>query len=260
MKKKKIIAVILAVLVMLNFAFVVNAEDVAAVSDEEVVLEPAEQGEEVEEIKQEKPERVKKEKDVKETEEVENENEVTVTEEEPENEKDGILRLREAKRLVKEEKIELRTYLKEMRELFPDMTKEERKELLKEIAEAKKELKDFRIETFIGGKNVDYEKYDKVYPVIKSGRTIVPIRALTEAYGCEVKWDEENQKVTIIKDNIVIEMVIDELKAYVNGEEFQLDAKPELSNGRTVVPVRFVAESLKLEVIWDEESNTVIVE
>ena len=53
---------------------------------------------------------------------------------------------------------------------------------------------------------------------------------------------------------------IDREKIYVNGEEVTLDTAPEIFNERTVVPVRFIAESFGLNVSWDEGSGTVIIE
>ena len=173
---------------------------------------------------------------------------------------EALTRLREMKLLAKATKIEQLTYLKEVRTLFKDIDKSNRQEVLSELAAIKEELKDYSIDTFVNGVSIDYEKYDNVKPVIENGRTLAPIRAITEALGAEVIWNGEIQGITIIRDDIYIEMIVGNTTAYVNGVEIQLDAAPEIRNDRTLVPVRFIAESFQLNVDWDENSNTIIIE
>ncbi len=169
-------------------------------------------------------------------------------------------RIREMKQLAKEAKMELHTYLKEMRKLFTEIDKENRAELLEEIAAAKAELKDCSIDTFVKGMHLDFEKYDNVLPCIANGRTLVPVRAITEFLGSSVSWDNETREITISKDDTVITMTIGSTTAYVNGEAVELDEAPTIKNGRTLVPVRFIAESFNLSVDWDENSKSVIID
>lgn len=173
---------------------------------------------------------------------------------------DALNRLRELKLLAKATKIEQLTYLKDIRDLFKDVDKDSRAEVLAELAAIKDELKDYSVDTFVNGISIDYEKYDNVKPIIENGRTLAPVRAIAEALGSDVIWDEETQSVTIIKDDIKIEMTIGNTIAYVNGVEVVLDTAPEIISDRTLVPVRFIAESFNLTVDWDEASNTVIIE
>ncbi len=172
----------------------------------------------------------------------------------------SIQEMREMKELVKAAKIESLTYLKELRNSFGEFTKEDKKEVLAEIAAVKKELKDYSIDTFVNGFAIDYEKYDNVLPVIENGRTLAPVRAVTEALGAEVLWDGDTQGITITKDSTVITMIIGDKTAYVNGEAAALDTAPEIRNDRTIVPMRFIAESFGLNVDWDEESMSIIIE
>ncbi len=94
-------------------------------------------------------------------------------------------------------------------------------------------------------------------PVIKTGRTVIPVRAITRGFGADLNWDPETQEVTISKDNIIISLTIDSDTALVNGEEILLDSKAELMNNRTYVPLRFIMETLGLIVEWDDETNTI---
>jgi hypothetical protein len=97
-------------------------------------------------------------------------------------------------------------------------------------------------------------------PVIENGRTLVPLRYIFEALGAEVAWDEAAHTVTGTKDGTDIWLKIDDNTARVNGADVILEAPPILRGGRTLVPVRFIAESLGAEVEWNEATRTVSVE
>lgn len=111
------------------------------------------------------------------------------------------------------------------------------------------------IKAFVNGK---HPKFD-VPPVIKSGRTLVPIRAISESLGGEVTWNEEEQTVTIVRDGVEVKLVLDEVKAYVNGEEIELDVPSSSINSRIVVPLRFISEAFNATVEWEEETDSVII-
>lgn len=94
-------------------------------------------------------------------------------------------------------------------------------------------------------------------PVIKDGRTLVPVRAVTEALGAEVQWNASTQTVTITKGSIVIKLVIGKNTATMNGKSVTLDVPASNGNGSTVVPLRFVSEALNLKVLWEQDKNTI---
>lgn len=160
----------------------------------------------------------------------------------------------------KEKKKEAKEYIRNIKSVFKDADNETRKEILVDIAAVKAALKDFSIDTFLNGTEIDYSQYDEVKPVIKEGRTIVPVRALTEALGATVDYDNETRTITITKDDTTIVMNLDLNIAYVNGEQVTLDVKPVNIKGRALVPIRFVAECFKLEVEWDGDSQTIVIE
>ena len=172
----------------------------------------------------------------------------------------AIEELREMKVLVKASKIESLTYLKELRQQFRNVDKDDRAEVLAELAEIKTELQDYSIDTFVNGLAIDIEKYDNVMPFIEDGVTLAPIRAVTEALGAEVIWNSETQEIVIKKDDININMTIGDNIAYINDNEVLLDVAPQIRDDRTVVPMRFIAESFNLNVDWDGNSNTIIIE
>lgn len=98
-----------------------------------------------------------------------------------------------------------------------------------------------------------------VAPIIGEGRTLVPLRHIFEALGAEVKWDASTRTVTVIKGSDKIILKIDSKEALVNGETKELDVPATIVNGRTLVPVRSISESLGPEVSWDDNSKTVII-
>ncbi len=97
-------------------------------------------------------------------------------------------------------------------------------------------------------------------PVIKSGRTLIPVKALSEAFGAEVKWISAERKVVITKGSTEIILKLDNNKIYVNGVESTIDVPGCSINGRTVVPIKFIVEKMGLLVKWDSDSKVVEIE
>jgi hypothetical protein len=97
-------------------------------------------------------------------------------------------------------------------------------------------------------------------PFILNSRTMVPIRAIAEAFGAEVKWFNKTQTVEIALDGIFISMQIGNRIAMVGNKVYMLDAPPVIRDNRTFVPVRFIAEGLNSKVEWDSANSTVLIE
>ena len=96
----------------------------------------------------------------------------------------------------------------------------------------------------------------EVYPQIIQNRTYLPIRYILEPIGANVVWDGDEKKVTITFKEIKIELWIGKNLAKVNGNYKLIDPDnpkvvPLIINGRTMLPVRFVAENLGCKVEWD---------
>ncbi len=103
-------------------------------------------------------------------------------------------------------------------------------------------------------------KFEDQYPIIlDEGYTFVPVRGVAEALGADVDWDDENYCAVIEKDGVEIVIPIDNDYAYVDREPYLLDSPSRLVNGRTMVPLRFIAERLDCEVDWDGDTRTVII-
>ena len=96
-------------------------------------------------------------------------------------------------------------------------------------------------------------------PIVTNGRTLVPIRAIIEAFGGVVGWEETTQSVLLTMEDDTIKLVIDSNVAYLNNNTETLDVAPTVINGRTMLPIRFVAEGFNLGVAWDSNTETVSI-
>jgi hypothetical protein len=92
---------------------------------------------------------------------------------------------------------------------------------------------------------------------------MVPMRKIFEELGATINWNPETKTVIANKDDTTIKLQINNKTAecITNGviKQIQLDSEPIILNNRTLVPVRFIAESLKKQVGWDSSNNTVII-
>ena len=101
--------------------------------------------------------------------------------------------------------------------------------------------------------NVDNEAviYDAA-PVIRNDRTLVPIRIITEALGGKVDWNGATKEVTLSINDKEIKMTIGKMLE-------KYGVAPVIIDGRTFVPVRFVADELGANVTWDDATKTVTI-
>ena len=103
-----------------------------------------------------------------------------------------------------------------------------------------------------------------IAPFIEDGRTLVPMRALFEAVGASVTWDNDTETVISCreKDGVTtfVSLQVGSTTAFINEEKTELEVPAVLiDDSRTFVPLRFVIESLGETVEWDEATNTVII-
>lgn len=98
-------------------------------------------------------------------------------------------------------------------------------------------------------------------PYIANSRTYVPFRALGEALGATVEWDNDARTVTYTLGDTEIVMTIGDTTYTINGVEKSMDVAPEITGDRTYVPVRFVAEGLGFKVtpLYAEDGTTASV-
>lgn len=96
-------------------------------------------------------------------------------------------------------------------------------------------------------------------PYIENGRTMVPVRVISEQFGAYVSWDGGKREVSITGDGNEIKFSIDADKAYVNGNLVSLDAPAVIKEGRTMVPLRFISEALGREVEYVDLTKQILI-
>lgn len=98
-------------------------------------------------------------------------------------------------------------------------------------------------------------------PIIENGRTLVPFRAIFEALGADVSWNNDTQQVTAKRGDSHISLIIGDKNMLVNYNQIvQLDVPPKILNGRTMVPLRAVSEAYGANVSWDNSKRLVTIE
>ncbi len=103
------------------------------------------------------------------------------------------------------------------------------------------------------------EKTIDAPPVIKNGRTLVPVRAIVEALDGTVDWNGETKTATLVSGDNKIELTIDSTTAKLNGEEKSLDTAPVIIDSRTMLPLRFIAEGFGYQTDWEAQTKTIYV-
>lgn len=104
---------------------------------------------------------------------------------------------------------------------------------------------------------VDKENLN-VKPIIQNGRTLLPVRFISESFGSKVEWNDSTKEVKIKKDNKEIKMTLGNNIINVNGKEEKLDVPAMSIEGRTMIPIRALANALDKNVHWDERGMIII--
>ena len=121
------------------------------------------------------------------------------------------------------------------------------------------------VDVQLNGEIIDFTDSDgnKVNAQIINDRTMVPLRKIFEELGCEIIWNANTRSVMATKDNKQVILQIDNREAskFENGieQKIKLDVAPMIVNDRTLVPLRFIAESLGKQVGWDASSYTAVI-
>ena len=125
------------------------------------------------------------------------------------------------------------------------------------------EPRHLRLRLQIGEKHywVNDERFDfAVKPLLIQDRTFVPLRSIAEKMGAEVKWLPQTQVIEMEYKNVTIEMKISRLQVVINGKSRYLDVPPVLFKDKTIVPLRFVAETLGGIVSWDSLTSSILID
>ncbi len=113
--------------------------------------------------------------------------------------------------------------------------------------------------------NGEYIEMDQK-PIFEDDRILIPVRAVGEALNCKVKWNHDTQTVTLNNGATELKITIGKTEmSKINISRNPIDIPIELEvpafieNGRTMLPLRAVSEALFLDVNWNEEERTVVI-
>lgn len=98
-----------------------------------------------------------------------------------------------------------------------------------------------------------------VDPVNIQSKLLVPYRALAEALGIDVKWNQSLKQVTAREHNLEVILTINQTEAIVNGKKIQISPAPMIKNSTTLIPLRYFSETFGAEVKWNNSTKTVTI-
>lgn len=125
----------------------------------------------------------------------------------------------------------------------------DKKETKVEKSEASKENSEIKI--LVAGKEIKPE----TPAYIENGRTMVPLRFISEALGEKIDWKADT-KTVIVGDNKA-SLVIGEKEINANGKKIAIDSPAVIKDSRTFVPLRAISEILGAKVDWDSSTRSV---
>lgn len=96
-------------------------------------------------------------------------------------------------------------------------------------------------------------------PTIQDGTTLVPMRAIFEALGATVNWNQATQTAIGSKGNSTVELSLDSYYGIVNGDYVSLAVPAKSINGRILVPLRFISESFNCNVNWNSSTKIITI-
>ncbi|MGE8035911.1 copper amine oxidase N-terminal domain-containing protein [Lysinibacillus sp. NPDC093692] len=108
---------------------------------------------------------------------------------------------------------------------------------------------------YINGKS----KTLAVAPFTKKETTLVPLRFVSEELGAKVDWNSKTNDITVQLNGSKIVLNTNSYLVTVNGSYKTLQVKPEVINGTTFVPLRFVSEALGKTVLWNAKNKSILI-
>ncbi|WP_229263621.1 C40 family peptidase [Cohnella cholangitidis] len=110
-------------------------------------------------------------------------------------------------------------------------------------------------DVYIDGKKLEFA----ARPVVKNGTTLVPMRSIFEAQGAEISWENDTRTVTATKNGTTLTYRIGDTSAYLNKERVPLTQPGTIIGGFSMVPLRFISETMGDLVKWHAYSNEISI-
>ncbi|KZS48772.1 copper amine oxidase [Paenibacillus glucanolyticus] len=95
--------------------------------------------------------------------------------------------------------------------------------------------------------------------ILKNNRVLIPIRAVSQNMGIDVKWNQFQKTAQLTIGETVITLAVQFKRALVNQDRDDFDAPVELIQNTTYVPLRFVSQTMGAEVKWDQKTKEATV-
>lgn len=111
------------------------------------------------------------------------------------------------------------------------------------------------VSVYLNGNKLNFDSE----PIIRNDRVLVPMRMIFESLGANVSWYAETQTASAALSDKTATVTIGSYSASANGSKLKLDVAPIIQNDRTLVPLRFISESLGANVDWDDNARKVII-
>jgi hypothetical protein len=111
------------------------------------------------------------------------------------------------------------------------------------------------IRVYVDGQEMAFD----VPPTVIQGRVLVPLRGIFERLGATVDYNAQSQHIMAVRGAQTVELTIGSRQARVNGNGTLLDVPAFTIAGRTMVPLRFISESLGGNVQWVEASRVILI-
>lgn len=112
------------------------------------------------------------------------------------------------------------------------------------------------VKVFLNGRQIMFDQL----PIMENDRVLVPIRAIVEAMGAAVSWDERSQTATITQGGTAVTITLGSADMAVGGTVVKLDVPARSVGDRTLVPVRAISEAYGAAVKWSDSENAVYIE
>ena len=110
-------------------------------------------------------------------------------------------------------------------------------------------------QVILDGRQLTFE----VPPIIENGRTLAPLRAIFEAMGASVNWENSTRTVTSVKGTTTVVLPIGSISPTVNGQVWPLEVAAKIKDGRTLAPLRFVGEAFGGKVDWNSSTRIITI-
>lgn len=105
---------------------------------------------------------------------------------------------------------------------------------------------------------VNGQQVSAVQPILKDGRTLVPLRFISEGFGAKVDYNAKNQSIIIVHNDKTITLKLGSKNISINGQTKSMDVVPRIQNNVTYIPLRDIGEALNKKVVYLQKKDSQI--